>query len=690
MTYYPVSTPYPIFTDDDGTPLEDGYIYIGEAYQNPITNPITISWDTAGLYPVAQPSRTIGGYPDRNGSPGIIYVNAGAFEDYSILVQDKHGDQIFFEQSARSAFGGFGSNSLDVIDDLRSISGFDQPIYVRGHTTIADGGHGTFEWVDGAAPGTYTDDDGFTIVPTGGDGSGAWVRQIDDFVTVEMGGAINNGDADDSAAINVVLETWKNTGKTVLALGKYLVANTVIFNGEGHSFSMGGNRDLDSNPAHGFIWGGSINDSIVEFQTMRRSNIQSIQVSNTPSLTAGITGIMIRNEDSSVTGANQNVIGTVGIYGCDVGMRVGDYTNDGYDSNFDDNVIENIHFYNVANPLILDSENQDNLLIKRFHNGGPTPVTSGTRTHIIYAKRWGNGFNILDGFSRVEDIPIDGIAINIENGSFGCNYFSLEGSNTCQALSLNGQIARDQCVIGQMVVNGAKDSSDISMYLGGKSGTVLSGCSVPGNIEVARTVTAVNTVFISGYDFVETGSGNVQHIGTRYRTDTATEIIVGSETGILNLTEETVELNYITIYSGQTGHFLATLTHSVATKILDADLSDGNSITIIIDYNVFRTHSSIRNMNACGTFYCCAHADNSGNIEFSTPTAVGQTTALGAEYSAFSISASMTEDEVNNTVSIYFTQTNDQSDNLKCSLYIKVLGNISSTYSAPLANITLA
>ena len=95
MTYYPVSSPYPIFSDDDGTPLEDGYIYIGEAYQNPITNPITISWDNAGLYPIAQPIRTISGYPDRNGSPGTIHINSGTYAYYSIMVQDKNGETVY-------------------------------------------------------------------------------------------------------------------------------------------------------------------------------------------------------------------------------------------------------------------------------------------------------------------------------------------------------------------------------------------------------------------------------------------------------------------------------------------------------------------------------------------------------------------------------------------------------------------
>lgn len=177
MTYFPVTTPYNIFYNTDGSPLESGYIYIGYAYQNPVTNPILITWDIDGIYPAMQPVRTIGGYPDRNGSPAIIYVNAGAFEDYSILVNDKNGNQVYYAQSARSMFDFVGGNSVDIINDLRSITGYEEPIYVRGHSTVGDGGQGKFEWFDGAAPGTYVDEDGIIIVPTGDDGSGGWLRQ---------------------------------------------------------------------------------------------------------------------------------------------------------------------------------------------------------------------------------------------------------------------------------------------------------------------------------------------------------------------------------------------------------------------------------------------------------------------------------------------------------------------------------
>lgn len=86
-----INPPFPIFTDSDGQPLDDAYIYIGTANQNPVSNPITVYWDQALTIPAAQPIRTIGGYPVYNGTPARFYTNS----DYSILVRDKNGSFLY-------------------------------------------------------------------------------------------------------------------------------------------------------------------------------------------------------------------------------------------------------------------------------------------------------------------------------------------------------------------------------------------------------------------------------------------------------------------------------------------------------------------------------------------------------------------------------------------------------------------
>lgn len=90
-----VNPPFPLFTDADGQPLDDAYIYIGTANQNPVSNTITVYWDAALTITAAQPIRTSGGYPVYNGSPARFYTNS----DYSILVRDKNGAFIYTEAS---------------------------------------------------------------------------------------------------------------------------------------------------------------------------------------------------------------------------------------------------------------------------------------------------------------------------------------------------------------------------------------------------------------------------------------------------------------------------------------------------------------------------------------------------------------------------------------------------------------
>ena len=87
MSALSIQPTYPIFTDIDGQPLEDGYVWIGVANLAPIVNPITVYWDAALTIPAAQPIRTRGGYPVNSGTPARLYVNS----DYSIQVQNKNG-----------------------------------------------------------------------------------------------------------------------------------------------------------------------------------------------------------------------------------------------------------------------------------------------------------------------------------------------------------------------------------------------------------------------------------------------------------------------------------------------------------------------------------------------------------------------------------------------------------------------
>lgn len=91
MPQVSVRTPYPIFTDVDGSPLKNGFIYVGQVGLDPETNPVNLYWDDALTIPAAQPVRTMNGYPSRNGSPGRLHVEA---TDYSITTKSKNGSLV--------------------------------------------------------------------------------------------------------------------------------------------------------------------------------------------------------------------------------------------------------------------------------------------------------------------------------------------------------------------------------------------------------------------------------------------------------------------------------------------------------------------------------------------------------------------------------------------------------------------
>lgn len=100
MSVLSIQPPYPIFTESDGLPLENGYVWIGQANQNPITNPINVYWDAGFTQPAVQPIRTLGGYPVNAGTPARLYVDS----NYSIQVKNKNGTTIYSALSATERY----------------------------------------------------------------------------------------------------------------------------------------------------------------------------------------------------------------------------------------------------------------------------------------------------------------------------------------------------------------------------------------------------------------------------------------------------------------------------------------------------------------------------------------------------------------------------------------------------------
>lgn len=96
MTTIQVLSPFPIFTDRDGQPLENGYVYVGLPNLDPQSNPINVYYDEALTILAAQPIRTINGYASQAGTPARLFIDAA---NYSSRVLDKNGTLVANSQS---------------------------------------------------------------------------------------------------------------------------------------------------------------------------------------------------------------------------------------------------------------------------------------------------------------------------------------------------------------------------------------------------------------------------------------------------------------------------------------------------------------------------------------------------------------------------------------------------------------
>lgn len=234
--------PFPHFFDLEGNPLNGGSLFFGVANQNPETSQITVYWDAAGTQPAAQPISTLNGYPVRNGTPAIIYANS----DYSMTVKDLRGSLIFYAASAVAAsnaaalqatggaalVGYDGGTVQDIADGAKLMASYTA---LRAYTGRATGVRITTQGISGHF---YRDDADVTSADNGGTiiidaSSRRWKRLYDGPFDAKWFGAVGNGTADDTAAIQAVLDVVNaaNGGAIFLPAGTYKVTAALNITG---------------------------------------------------------------------------------------------------------------------------------------------------------------------------------------------------------------------------------------------------------------------------------------------------------------------------------------------------------------------------------------------------------------------------------------------------------------------------
>jgi len=254
-----IVSPFPVFNDLDGTPLEAGYIYIGTANLNAEAAPVNVFWDSALTIPAAQPLRTVGGYPSRQGSPSAIYVAA---DTYSMVVRNRN--QVFVFSSAstgNSIFTGY-----PVTRDQLSL-----PILGTDSSFIQAG-------------------------------TGAITRNMQDkareSVSVKDFGAVGDGTTDDTAAIQAFFNSFTNGGSGFIPAGTYKITSplTLTINPGGFSIEGAGANATIFAAAATFSSTSPVL-SVVTAGTAAGFSIGKLAVQNAGS--SALTGFRFGNESSS-------------------------------------------------------------------------------------------------------------------------------------------------------------------------------------------------------------------------------------------------------------------------------------------------------------------------------------------------------------------------------------------------------
>lgn len=168
-----VIPPYEVFTDANGDPLEDGFIFIGEPGLSPITNPLQAFFD-ADLTIPASNIRTKGGYPANSGSPARLYTAT----NYSIVVQDKNQNTLYTQLDSVDYINSASGSLIALVDTIADLRGLalanpDDQASVGGSVTVGDGLMGPLYYWNAAS--SLVDNGVSIIKPTSTSGNGRWL-----------------------------------------------------------------------------------------------------------------------------------------------------------------------------------------------------------------------------------------------------------------------------------------------------------------------------------------------------------------------------------------------------------------------------------------------------------------------------------------------------------------------------------
>jgi hypothetical protein len=255
MALTQVTGPYPIFTDLDGSPLDDGYLYIGAINDDPETNPIQVFFDSNLTIPATQPIRTSNGYAYRNGTPALLYAGG----EFSITIRNKRNEFVLyspvgygFDPAAVSAsvvkndFIGDGVTVAFVLSaspsTILATNIFINGVYQEKDSYTLSGNTITFTVAPplsssieiltnetGVINSGNANDISYTLTAAGATLQSVQTK-LEQYVSVKDFGAVGDGVTDDTAAIQSAIDYAAPLGKAVyFPSGVYRTTQTVGF-----------------------------------------------------------------------------------------------------------------------------------------------------------------------------------------------------------------------------------------------------------------------------------------------------------------------------------------------------------------------------------------------------------------------------------------------------------------------------
>ena len=338
MALTQLAPPYPIFTDKNGDPLDNGYLYFGEVNKNPETNPIQVYYDSAFTQPAAQPLRTSNGYVMRNGSPALIYADS----QFSVTIRDKNNALVIYSPVGYGVDPATATTGSVTVQDQTG----DGVTTIFGMGASPNTKNATNVYIDGV----YQEKDTYTISgsnitfseapplnagieivsqesPLIGGASASQISynegsvgavnrtvkaKLQDTVSVKDFGAVGDGVADDTAAIQAAIDAVPFGGRVYFPTGKYIISAAITVN----------KPMTISGPNAGSIQNVTGGSYVRQITTTENAFTLVARIENYAFSQYGIVGVMF--EDISIYGHSQATKSATGI-GVDTTVNSGDF-----------------------------------------------------------------------------------------------------------------------------------------------------------------------------------------------------------------------------------------------------------------------------------------------------------------------------------------------------------------------------